>query len=200
MKKFVALAAAAGLAAVALVPATASADGPAPAPASGQKVLGGTGVLVNHDVTNALLRANVTVTAKDPGGSTIIDPGKIALEFPISAQKNGKLEHYGDLFLSHTGAMGWRTVVVSNLTIDPAKGTLKGRVYATDTDLGKATIFTLKEQKSGSYTVKLAPGIAGTLNSALGTHVFSEGMRIGSATVTVLPLLGCTREGSSRRC
>lgn len=188
MKKFVALAAAAGLAAVALIPATASADGPEPAPAGGSSSIGVTAVRVNYDVTKALLGANVTVNGEDPGGSTILSPGKLALEFPISGQKNGKLEHDGALFLSHTGAMGWRTVVVSDLTIDPAKGTLKGRVYASDTDLGTATIFTLKQQKSGAYTVKLAPGVAGILNSALGTHVFAEGMRIGSASVTLFPI------------
>jgi hypothetical protein len=178
MKKLIALAAAAGLAAVALAPAVAT--------AAERSAIGVTGVRVNYDVTKALLQANVYVNGEDPGGSTILSPGKVALEFPISGQKKGKLEHDGSLFLSHTSAMGWRTVVVSNLTIDPAKGTLKGRVYATDTDLGTATIFTLKKQKSGGYTVKLAPGVAGILNSALGTHVFADGMRIGSASVTLL--------------
>lgn len=89
------------------------------------------------------------------------------------------------------GAMGWRTVVVSNLTADLAKGTLKGRVFATDTDLGNATIFTLTKVKSESptttYTVKLAPGVAKLLNGALGVHVFSDGMRIGSGATTFLP-------------
>jgi hypothetical protein len=160
---------------------------PATASAAGYSGIGVTAVRVNYDVTKALLGANVTVNGEDPGGSTILPPGKVALEFPIDSNKGGKLGHEGSLFLSHTGAMGWRTVVVSNLTIDTAKGTLKGRVYATDTDLGTATIFTLKKQKSGAYTVKLAPGVAGILNSSLGTHVFADGMRIGSASVTLTP-------------
>ncbi|MFM1964586.1 MAG: hypothetical protein RL134_311 [Actinomycetota bacterium] len=181
MKKLIGIVASVGLAGAFLVPAASASA------ASSDKVLGYTAVRVNHEVTNALLQANVTVTGMDPGGSTILRPGKVALEFPVSAIKNGKLEHDGELFLSHTGAMGWRTVVVSNLTIDPNKGTLKGRVYATDTDLGTATIFTLKKQKSGSYTVKLASGVAGILNSALGTHVFVDGMRIGSGVVTLTP-------------
>lgn len=179
MKKLIAFAAAAGMATVFLAPVAAQADE--------GSTMGVTAVRVNYNVTKALLQANVYVNGEDPGGSTILEPGKVALEFPISGQKNGKIEHDGSLFLSHTGAMGWRTVVVSNLTINPAKGTLKGRVYATDTDLGTATIFTLKEQKSGAYTVKLAPGVAGILNSALGTHVFADGMRIGSASVTLTP-------------
>ncbi|MFM8772842.1 MAG: hypothetical protein ACKOFP_03215 [Actinomycetota bacterium] len=99
-------------------------------------------------MTKALLAANVGVNGEDPGGSTILQPGKLALEFPATGVKNGKISHSGSLFLSHYGSMGWRTVVVSNLTADPAKGTLKGRVYATDTDLGTATIFTLTQVKT----------------------------------------------------
>jgi hypothetical protein len=86
--------------------------------------------------------------------------------------------------------MGWRTVVVDNLVADVDKGTLKGRVYATDTDLGTYTIFTLTNIKSGTsqttYTIKLAPGVAEVLNSGLGTHVFSEGMRLGSGVTTLV--------------
>jgi hypothetical protein len=81
----------------------------------------------------------------------------LALGFPVSGVKDGKASHLGALFFSHTGAMGWRTVVVSNLTADLTKGTLKGRVYATDTDLGNATIFTLTKVKSGSPTTTFLP-------------------------------------------
>ena len=80
--------------------------------------------------------------------------------------------------------------MVDNLVADVDKGTLKGRVYATDTDLGTYTIFTLTNIKSGTsqttYTIKLASGVAGVLNSALGTHVFSEGMRLGSGVTTLV--------------
>ncbi len=184
MKKAIGIIASAGLAGAFLMPATAAvaADG---------KVIGSTAILVNYDVTKALLGANVYVNGEDPAGSTIVSPGKLGLEFPVSGVKNGKASHFGSLFLSHTGAMGWRTVDVSNLTADLGKGTLKGRVYALDTDLGTYTIFTLtkvkKQGPSTTYTVKLAPGVADLLNDALGVHVFSDGMRIGSGATTILP-------------
>lgn len=185
MKRLITIVASLGLAGAFLVPATSVAT------AAEAKSIGVTAIRVNYDVTKALLGANVYVNGEDPGGSTILSPGKLALEFPVSGVKNGKASHTGDLFLSHTGAMGWRTVVVSNLTADLSKGTLKGRVYSLDTDLGVYTIFTLSKVKNQapttSYTVKLAPGVASLLNSALGTHVFSDGMRIGSGATTFYP-------------
>ena len=185
MRKLIGIAASVALAGAFLVPAASVAT------AAEAKSIGVTAIRVNYDVTKALLGANVYVNGEDPGGSTIIAPGKLAVEFPVSGVKNGKASHLGDLFLSHTGAMGWRTVVVSNLTADLGKGTLKGRVYSLDSDLGTYTIFTLTKVKTSgstsSYTVKLAPGVASLLNSALGTHVFSDGMRIGSGATTVFP-------------
>jgi len=184
MKRLVGIVISVGVVGAFLAPSTA-------AVAADSTPIGVTAVRVNYDVTKALLAANVVVNGEDPGGSTILSPGKLALEFPATGVKNGKISHAGSLFLSHYGSMGWRTVVVSNLTADPAKGTLKGRVYATDTDLGTATIFTLTKIKtsgpSTTYTVKLAPGVAGILNSALGVHAFAEGMRIGSGATTLTP-------------
>lgn len=183
MKKLMGIAASVALAAALVAPATV-------ANAAESKAIGVTAIRVNAGVTEALLKANVYANGEDPGGSTILSPGKLALEFPVSGIKKGKIGHLGSLFLSHYGSMGWRTVVVDNLTADPAKGTLKGRVYATDTDLGTYTIFNLTKVKtSGStttYTVKLAPGVAGVLNSGLGTHVFAEGMRIGSGATIII--------------
>lgn len=185
MKRLIGIAASVALAGAFLVPAGSVAT------AAESKAIGVTAIRVNYDVTKALLGANVYVNGEDPGGSTIIAPGKLALEFPVSGVKNGRASHLGDLFLSHTGAMGWRTVVVSNLTADLGKGTLKGRVYSLDSDLGVYTIFTLTKVKNEAptttYTVKLAPGVAGLLNPALGTHVFRDGMRIGSGATTFFP-------------
>ena len=184
MKRLIGTAISLGLAGALLAPATA-------ATAADDSSMGVTAVRVNAGVTKALLQANIVVNGEDPGGSTILDPGKLALEFPVSGVKNGKAMHTGSLFFSHYGSMGWRTVVVSDLTADLAKGTLKGRVYATDTDLGKATIFTLTRVETAgttsTYTVKLAAGVAGILNSSLGVHVFAEGMRIGSGSTTLVP-------------
>lgn len=182
MKRWMGIAASVAVAGALLAPATSAA-------AAEGKPMGVTAVRVNYDVTKALLAANVVVNGEDPGGSTILTPGKLALEFPVSGVKNGKASHEGSLFLSHYGSMGWRTVVVSNLTADLAKGTLKGRVYATDTDLGTATIFKLTKVKTSggtsTYTVKLAGGVADILNSSLGVHAFVDGMRIGSGSTTV---------------
>lgn len=183
MKRLLGIVVSIGVAGALLAPATAA--------VAADKAIGVTAVRVNYDVTKALLAANVVVNGESPGGSTILPPGKVALEFPATGISNGKISHDGSLFLSHYGSMGWRTVVVSNLVADPAKGTLRGRVYATDTDLGTATIFELSKVKtSGStttYTVKLGPGVAGILNSSLGVHVFAEGMRIGSGATTIAP-------------
>lgn len=185
MRKLIGITASVALAGAFLVPAASVAS------AAESKAIGVTAIRVNYDVTKALLGANVTVNGEDPGGSTILAPGKLALEFPVSGLKKGKASHLGSLFLSHTGSMGWRTVVVSNLTADLGKGTLKGRIYATDTDLGTATVFTLSNVKTSgtttTFTVKLAPGVAGVLNSALGTHVFADRMRIGSGATVLIP-------------
>lgn len=182
MKRWMGLAASLAVTGALLAPATSAA-------ATDSKSMGVTAVRVNYDVTKALLAANVVVNGEDPGGSTILSPGKLALEFPVSGVKNGKASHTGALFLSHYGSMGWRTVVVSNLTADLAKGTLKGRVYATDTDLGTATIFKLTNVKTSggtsTYTVKLAAGVADILNSSLDVHAFVDGMRIGSGSTTI---------------
>lgn len=184
MKKLIGIIASVSLAGAFLVPATS-------AGAAQNEPIGVTAMRVNYDVTKALLGANVYVNGETPGGSTILAPGRIALEFPVSGVKNGKAAHLGDLFLSHTSGMGWRTVVVSNLTADLGKGTLKGRVYSLDSDLGVYTIFRLtkvnNEAPTTTYTVKLAPGVASLLNSALGTHVFRDGMRIGSGATTFFP-------------
>lgn len=184
MKRLIGIAVTVGLAGALLVPTAAVAS------SDRSKTLGLTAMRVNASVTEALLKSNITVNGEDPGGSTILPPGKLALSFPISDVKNGKASHLGELFISHNGAMGWRTVVVSNLTANLEAGTLKGRVYATDTDLGKYTIFTLTNAKTSgtttSFTIKLAPGAAGLLNSALGVHAFTEGMRIGSGATFLL--------------
>jgi len=185
MKKLVGIITGLGLVGALVLPA-------APAIAADATPVGVTAIQVNYGVTKALLGANVVVNGQEPGGSTILAPGKLALEFPVSGVKKGKASHLGSPFMSHTSGMGWRTVVVSDLTADLKKGTLKGRVYATDTDLGTYTIFTLTKAKtSGSattYTVKLAAGVAGVLNSALGVHAFSEGMRIGSGATLLTPM------------
>jgi len=184
MKRLIGIAVTVGLAGALLVPTAAVAS------SDRSKTLGLTAMRVNASVTEALLKSNITVNGEDPGGSTILPPGKLALSFPISDVKNGKASHLGELFISHNGAMGWRTVVVSNLTANLEAGTLKGRVYATDTDLGKYTIFTLTNAKTSgtttSFTIKLAPGAAGLLNTALGVHAFTEGMRIGSGATFLL--------------
>jgi hypothetical protein len=181
MKKIIGIVASVALAGALVAPATTA--------VAAERAVGVTAIEINLSVTEALLKANVYVNGEDPGGSSIITPGKLALAFPVSGVNKAKISHKGSLFLSHYGPMGWRTVVIDNLVADVDKGTLKGRVYATDTDLGTYTIFTLTNVKSGTsqttYTIKLASGVAGVLNSALGTHVFSDGMRLGSGVTLV---------------
>lgn len=183
MKKLIGLVASVALAGALVAPATS-------AVAAETGLTGVTAMRVNVSVTEALLKANVYVNGQDPAGSTILSPGKIALEFPVSGTSGAKISHKGELFLSHYDGMRWRTVVVDNLVADVDKGTLKGRVYATDTDLGTYTLFKLTNVKSGTstttYTIKLASGVAGVLNSGLGTSVFSEGMRLGSGATTLV--------------
>ena len=181
MKKIIGIVASVALAGALVAPATTA--------VAAERAIGVTAIEINLSVTEALLKANVYVNDEDPGWSSIVTPGKLALAFPVSGVNKAKISHKGSLFLSHYGPMGWRTVVIDNLVADVDKGTLKGRVYATDTDLGTYTIFTLTNVKSGTsqttYTIKLASGVAGVLNSALGTHVFSDGMRLGSGVTLV---------------
>jgi hypothetical protein len=182
MKKLVGIMASVVLGSALVAPVTSAA-------AAEPSLTGVTAMRVNINVTEALLKANVYVNGQDPGGSTVVAPGRLALEFPVSGTNKSRISHTGALFLSHYGTKGWRTVVVDNLVANVAKGTLKGRVYATDTDLGTYTIFKLTNVKSGtsetSYTINLGSGVADVLNSALGTRVFTPGMRIGSGLTTL---------------
>lgn len=184
MQKLIGILASAALAGVLVAPASSAA-------AADPSAAGVTAMRVNTAVTEALLEANVYVNGQDPGGSTIIQPGRLALEFPVSGVNKNRISHTGSLFLSHNGGGRWRTVVIDDLVANVEKGTLKGRVYATDTDLGTYTIFKLTNVKPGtsqtSYTINLGSGVADALNSALATRVFKAGMRIGTGVTTINP-------------
>lgn len=175
MKRLLTLAASAAIAASTLVPVAAQAAA---------EPVGTTSMRFSYGVTETLLQNNVLVAGQSPAGGTILTPGKVALEMPIASVKGSKYLHEGELFFSHSGSMGWRTVVISGVQLNLASDSVKGVVYATDTVLGTKEIFTVKHVKKSSggtsYTLVLAPGAAALLNSSLGTWVFKEGMRVGT--------------------
>jgi hypothetical protein len=86
-----------------------------------------------------------------------------------------------------------RKLTVSDFVIDARSGILTGRVNRTTTrvpvftlDLSAARVSAAGNQvKVGNIDVRLTAAAAGALNQALGTHLFTGGLHIGTARTTL---------------
>ena len=146
---------------------------------------------VNHDAWNSIARAGVGLYGGDPAGGTLVSPGRPAMEIPVMTLKSGVATHDGNLTFTRADSMYFRTVVLDDIVFDFGKKKATARVYATDTDLGKKTMFTLAHVKNDSgmydFTLKLTADGAATLNSSLNVTVFASGMRVGSGMTMMMP-------------
>ena len=153
--------------------------------------MGMTTFRVNYDSWHAMSRAGIGLYGGDPAGGTLVSPGRPAMEIPVKALKGGVATHDGTLTLLRADSMYFRTVVLDNIVFDFGKKKVTSRVYATDTDLGIKTMFTLAHVKvdSGMYdfTLKLTADGAATLNSSLNVTVFAAGLRVGSGMTMAMP-------------
>jgi hypothetical protein len=105
----------------------------------------------------------------------------------------------------HSGGLAFANVfkgtrvTTRNYTIDISGGVITADVTANGSPVGRIPVYAISlANASVSYTVptdgkadvrnvavRLAPGVAGTLNSVLKTSVFGEGATIGTARVVV---------------
>ena len=159
--------------------------------ASAASDMGITTFRVNHDAWNSIVRAGVGLYGGDPAGGTLVSPGRPAMEIPVKTLKSGVATHDGNLTFTRADSMYLRTAVLDDIVFDFGKKKATARVYATDTDLGKKTMFTLAHVKNDSgmydFTLKLTADGAATLNSSLNVTVFASGMRVGSGMTMMMP-------------
>lgn len=149
-------------------------------------VLGATEVTLKSSVTTRVQAYNVSIYATNPGVSNISSKGQLKFAFPITAIKNGQVLHEGSILISHNYYGSQRTVELRNLRIDATGRTVNARVLLNGANQGRIDVFTTSggEARGTSLRnvkVNLAAGIASVANNALGTHVFVDKMRLGTA-------------------
>jgi len=171
------------------------------APATATPLAGGTTtVTTGPGIAATLLRNGILPLATPPGRQSIgISHGSLttSFSFPVTggavdlATLAGTIRHRGGIVFINlrTG----KKLAIDNFVIDTRTGTLTARVNRTSTrvpvfalDLSAATVSaTGRQVKVGNIDVRLTAVAAGALNSALGTHVFSGGLDLGTARTTL---------------
>jgi hypothetical protein len=192
--------AAAGLMAVGMAASTATAASAAPHKTTMATVKSGTTTVTTAPgIAKALLDNGVLPIVTSPGRAGVkFDHGlRLVAAFSVTGGKvslkplGGTVLHKGGIkFVNiNTG----KALEVGDFTIDLKKGQLTGAVNRTKTrvpvfklDLSHATI----EAKGKTVFVRnvgldLTGAAAGALNQSLGTKLFAEGLRFGSANSTV---------------
>lgn len=122
-------------------------------------------------------RGGLTVSFSFPVTGGAVDLGTLA----------GSIQHRGGIVFYNL--RNGKKLKISNFVIDTAAGTLTARVNDTSTrvpvfdlDLSAATVSAAGSTvRVGNIDVRLTAVAAGALNSALGTHVFSGGLDLGTA-------------------
>jgi hypothetical protein len=149
-------------------------------------------------IAPALLKNGIVPLATAPGTQTVVVPktGPAArFTFPVTGGSvtlsplGGKIEHAGGiLFVNVTNG---KTIQVSQFTINLSRGNLTGivngnpqaRVPLFNLDLSHAKITAGKHFATAKgIGVKLTSVAAKALNAALGTKLFSGGLKLGTAS------------------
>ena len=176
--------------------ATASAT-----PATATPLVGGTTtVTTGPGIAGTLLRNGILPLATPPGRQSIgIGHGSLttSFSFPVTGGAvdlttlAGTIKHRGGI--AFVNLRNGKKLAVDNFVIDTRTGVLTGRVNKTSTrvpvftlDLSAATVSAAGRQvKVGNIDVRLTATAAGALNQALGTHVFTGGLDLGTARTTL---------------
>ncbi|MEU8379843.1 hypothetical protein [Streptosporangium sp. NPDC048865] len=187
----------AACAALLVLPLQAPASAAATAPVKG----GETRVTTVRGLGEVLLENGIAVYATSPGGTRVhVSGDNLALSFgyPVTGGRastgplSGKVEHRGDL--AFVNVKNGKRLKVGDFVIDLAKGRISGnvdddpkvRVPVFDLDLSAAK---LKADgpvvHARNIRVRLTAVAAGALNKTLRTHLFSGGLRIGTASTTL---------------
>jgi hypothetical protein len=194
-----AVAAIAGLASGATTAASAATSHGAGAQAAAVHLRGGaTTVTTAPGIAPALLKNGIVPLATAPGTESVLFPksGPAArFTFPVTGGSvtlsplRGKVNHAGGiLFVNVTNG---KTIKVSRFTIDLAhadltgivNGNPKARVPLFRLDLSHAKLTAGKHIATAKgIGVKLTSAAAKALNTALGTKLFSGGLKLGTAS------------------
>lgn len=159
------------------------------------KIGGSTTVVTDPGIANAVLGAGLVVLAGTPGSTTVrgaLTNPALAITFPVTGANltRGTVNHRGSLIILNPSK--GKAVTLGDLRIDLKAGTISGKLNggayapAFRIDASKAKVVNNRAfVRYSNVGVLLNTGIAGVLNTALETTAFTEGLRIGTATVNV---------------
>jgi hypothetical protein len=158
---------------------------------------GSTAVTTAPGIAPALLKNGIVPLATSPGTQSVLVPksGPAArFTFPVTGGRvtlsplGGQIDHAGGiLFVNVTNG---KTIQVSQFTINLSRGNLTGivngnpkaRVPLFRLDLSHAKLTAGKHIATAKgIGVKLTSAAAKALNAALGTKLFSGGLKLGTA-------------------
>lgn len=158
---------------------------------------GSTAVTTAPGIAPALLKNGIVPFATWPGTESVLFPksGPAArFTFPVTGGSvrlsplGGKIDHAGGIFFANV--KNGKTVEVSRFTINLSRGNLTGivngnpkaRVPLFRLDLSHAKLTARKHSVTArGIGVKLTAVAAKALNAALGTKLFSGGLKLGTA-------------------
>jgi hypothetical protein len=183
-----------------VAPANAAHSNPAPA-ATRTVISGTTTVTTAPGIANALLGKGLVVLATAPGSTNVtgaLSNPRLNISFPVTGA--GKtVDHKGTLiFLNPSKG---KSVTLGDLKIDLKAKTISGKLngggYApalkidtskakVTTTVNRARTVTVTRYTNVGVSLNTAIDVAGVLNGALETDVFTPGLKVGSAAVTVI--------------
>jgi hypothetical protein len=155
---------------------------------------GATAVTTAPGIAKALLANGIVPIATAPGSESLQSGPAVRFTFPVTGGRvtlsplGGQIHHQGGILFFN--AKNGKQVEVSQFTISLTHGDLTGivngnpkaRVPLFGLDLSHAKLATGKHFVTArNIGLKLTKVAAGALNAALGTKLFSAGLRLGTA-------------------
>ena len=159
---------------------------------------GATAVTTAPGIAPALLKNGIVPLATSPGTESVLFPNSgpaARFTFPVTggavslSPLGGKIGHAGGILFANV--TNGKTIEVSQFTIDLARADLTGivngnpkaRVALFRLDLSHARLTAGKHIATAKCIgVKLTAAAAKALNAALGTTLFSGGLKLGTAS------------------
>ena len=187
----------AGLAGCATTAASAATSHTAQAAVAVHLRGGSTAVTTAPGIAPALLKNGIVPLATAPGTESVVLPKSgpaVRFAFPVTGGSvtlsplGGKVNHAGGILF--TNKKNGKKIEVSRFTINLSRGNLTGivngnpkaRVPLFNLDLSHAKITAGKHIATAKgIGVKLTSAAAKALNAALGTKLFSAGLKLGTA-------------------
>jgi Htaa len=200
MRAFMRIAAVTAAAGLFLAPAVSAASAAAthPAPHAVHLRGGTTKVVTAPGIAKALLSNGIVPLATGPGTEALTNAGNVRFAFPVTGGSvsltppSGDINHAGGiLFLKKS-----HSAKVSRFIINLGTGKLTALVAVNGKTVGRVAIFTVNlahaviHKGSSSVTVSnigvsLTATAAEALDNALGTKLFTAGLKIGTGSTTL---------------